>query len=262
MGPALAAALLLAPSLAEPHPLVDEARHRVDEADFAAAEQAFARAEAATDLGREDLLALLEGRALLHHALADGATLEVDLARLAALDPDHTFGTGLPPEIAEAFLRVRARSPGPLRVEVEMRPVPAGLALHAAAVNDAGLVRALEVHARVAGGPWRTATDELVVTGAPGAAVELWATARGPGGALVGTRGTAEAPVSALLPGAPPPPPTHEAPVRVPPERSSKAWLWVTVGGVGLAAILTAGLLVFFVRSDETIVDAPELRGN
>jgi hypothetical protein len=167
--------------------LVDDARRLVDEADFAAAERAFATAEAASDLSRADLVALLEGRSLLHHALADGAALEADLARLAALDPGHTFGPRMPPEIADAFLRVRTRSAGALRVDVQMRPVPGGPALSATTANDpGGLVRALEVHARVAGGPWRTAPDELVLTGAPGAGVELWAVARGPGGEGLG----------------------------------------------------------------------------
>lgn len=253
---------------AEAHPLVDDARRLVDEADFAAAERAFATAEAASDLSRADLVALLEGRALLHHALADGAALEADLARLAALEPGHAFGPRMPPEVAEAFLRVRTRSTGALRVDVQLRPVPGGLALAASTANDpAGLVRSLEVHARVAGGPWRTAADELVVTGAPGASVQLWAVARGPGGAVVATRGSAAAPVAALLPAgtsAPtgvdlrvtgdPAPPRPAAP-------RSKAWLWITVGAVGLAAIVTAGILVFVVRSDDTTIDAPEVRG-
>ncbi len=261
------AALAVAGGSAEAHPLVDDARRLVDEADFSAAERAFARAEGATDLTREDLALLLEGRALLHHALADAAALEADLARLAALDPQHTFGPRMPPEIAETFLCVRTRAPGALRVEVEMRPVPGGLALRATAANDAaGIVRALEMHARVAGGPWRSSADELVITGAPGASVELWAVARGPGGVAVATRGSEAAPVAALVPGAehatPETPiaqsPGPEAP---PPRRSSRAWIWVTVAGVGLAAVVTAGLLVFFVRSDDTIVDAPELRG-
>jgi hypothetical protein len=244
------------------HPLVDEARRLVDQADFAAAEAAFARAEAATDLSRSDLVELLEGRALLHHALADTAALEADLARLAALEPTYQFGATIPPEIGDAFLRVRTRSSGPLRLEVEMRPVPGGLALRPATVNDpGGLVRTLEISARVARGPWRLGMNELVVTGGPGATVELFAVARGPGAVPIATRGSEAEPVAALLPGAPVVPAGGLVVEPRPASSSSKTWLWVTIGLVGVAGLVTGGVLLLTTHSDDTSVGGPEIRG-
>ena len=257
--------MLASAGQASAHPTVDEARHLVDQADFAAAEQAFGRAEAATDLTRDDLVALLEGRALLHHALADTAALEADLARLAALDPRHAFGPGLPPELSDTFLRVRTRSAGALRLSIDVRPVPGGLALRATAHNDpAGLVRALEVHGRVADEPWRTAGEELVVSAPPGANVQTWARARGPGGAVVAERGSADDPSAAVIPGAIP----LAAPAEPPSDggthgerRARSVWPWIAGGAAVVAAAITAVVLVWTVRSDETSVGAPELRG-
>ena len=56
-------------SLARAHPKVDEAGTKLESAEFESAGRLLAEAEAASDLGREDALQLLQLRALLHLAL-------------------------------------------------------------------------------------------------------------------------------------------------------------------------------------------------
>jgi hypothetical protein len=198
-----AASLLPAGALA--HPRVEEARRRVAEADFDAAERAFAAAEASSDLDRADAIALLEGRALLAHALHDRQRMEADLRRLAALDPAHTFAPQLPPELAATFTRIRGGGIEPLDLVADARREGGTVRVTARLRGDpGGLVRELRLHARVAGGAWRTATQsgatgtpaELVLDVPPGTTVEHWSVAIGPGAAPIAERGTANAPIA------------------------------------------------------------------
>jgi hypothetical protein len=194
----------LLPATALAHPRVDEARRRVADADFDAAERAFAAAEASSDLDRADAITLLEGRALLAHALHDRQRMEADLRRLAALDPSHTFAAQLPPELAATFTRIRSGGIEPLDLVADARREGGAVRVTARVRGDpGGLVRELRLHARVAGGAWRTATRsgatgtpaEIVLDVPPGTAVEHWSVAVGPGAAPLAERGTANAPI-------------------------------------------------------------------
>jgi len=89
------------------HPLVEEGIRAYEDADFDAALDAFRRAEQSSDLGRADLIDLLHNRALVFFALADTASMEGDLRRLAAVDREHILGSSVPPPVRESFERIR-----------------------------------------------------------------------------------------------------------------------------------------------------------
>lgn len=197
MESALAAVLttLVASSIAHAHPLVEEGRERLREAEFEAALEALARAEDRDDLTREDLVDLLDARAMAHLALDDSAALRVDLAALASLDPGHRFGREAPPELQEAFQQTLQVTEGPLSLAVEARPVPGGVEIEAEVTEDrASLVRETRVFARVLGSEqFRRLTDRRQPARA-GQPVEYYVEAIGPGGAIVATAGSGEAP--------------------------------------------------------------------
>ena len=249
------AVLLALPSTALAHPLVEEGRSRFEEADFQGALRALRGAERADDLTREDVIRLLETRALVYRALQDEARLEAALRALGTVDSDHAFSPEVPPEVSERFTHLKERLPGALRLEVDVRPIPGGLAVEAAAHNDVeGLVRHVRVYARPEDGRWQSAEDQrLTVLASPGSRVIWYAQAIGPGGAVLASRGTETAPETAVVPKAGradvPSLPADGAPV--PAEEDGPPWLWIGVGA-GAAAV-AAGVLAFFLLRDTKV---------
>jgi hypothetical protein len=238
------------------HPLVEEGRRLIDVADFDGARRAFDRAERATDLDRDALVRLFEGRALLFRALGDTASMEGDLARLASIDPSHAFTPQTPPDLVEAFARVRSRGPGPLRVEVEARSTPSGVAISARAIGDAGgIVREIQVFGRVAGSDWRRTSGQELVVQRVSEPVEFFARAIGPGGAVVASHGEVDAPLvhaaSAPIVAGQPAVPTQPIASGEAEDDDAPIWPWLVGAGAAVAIAVTV-VLVFVVRSDQT----------
>ncbi len=189
--------VVLAPAVALAHPLIEEGKRKYEEADFQGALDAFARAEQATDLTRDDIVQLYTRRAMVHHAMRHPEDLEADAFRLANLDREVRLPRSAPPPVRRAYEQAVARVTALLRVDVEAAVMPGGTRLVARVTDDnAGLVQALRVRARTAGGVWRRSERaSLEFPAAAGATVEFVAEAVGPGGAVLATAGTDAAPL-------------------------------------------------------------------
>lgn len=239
---------LLLPAALWAHPLVDEGRRRFEMADFRGALEALDEAEAATDLDRADVIELLELRALVHHALDDGAGVERSLRALGALDPEHRFGREVPPHVVELFGSLERR---PLRVDASWQGIAGGVAV-TVAVEGAppGLARHVVVRGRPAGGlEWSEAEDEdLGLAVEAGETVEWHAWVVGPGGATIATQGSEDAPERFVVPAGlgldERPPESSGAPEPMSP------WIWVGVAA-GAAALVALVVTVAFVATAE-----------
>src|SRR5689334_6683893 len=80
-------ALLPSGASAQRNRWIGEARRLGAEADFEAALQAFERAQRDGGLTRQDVVELLAQRSIIYSALRDERSMQLDLGRLAALDP-------------------------------------------------------------------------------------------------------------------------------------------------------------------------------
>ena len=266
---------VLVPVSARAHPLLDEAHAAAERADFPAAFDALGRLDAASDLPAGELADFLFTRALVHFALGDERAMERDLARLAQVAPDHPVADTVGPAVRRAAEAAR-RSAEPVRLVVRAEPVPGGLALRAEVSNDANeLVREVRIHARAPGAAWVEARGEtMTVPAAPGARIELFAEAVGPGGATVARSGSPEAPHEAVA--APAAVATASEGGSVAASASSAAVAgddddegggigpgWLVLIGVGIAAAI--GVVLAFAilpsDSDETQFDTPSVMG-
>ncbi len=187
--------VLLVPGAAFAHPDVDEGRRLAQSAELERALEAFDRAEASGELGREDRIALLEGRALVYHALGDTAALDRTLAALVELAPSHRMGRDIPPDLGARFEALRPepeasapseapstsapppeREPQPEPVpsaEPVLAPTPAETARAAAPVGPPPGARPLDDTASDGVGPWPFVAAAAVVV-AVGAAVAVY----------------------------------------------------------------------------------------
>jgi len=251
---------LTAPATLCAHPRVQAGLERLNEADFRAALAAFDEAEAADDLTVADLEALLEGRAMAGLALGDDAAVTTALRRLAAIDPEHRFGAAAPPEIRASFERVGNAQSARLALSLRSRRETDTVAIEAEVAGDpGGLVRSVDLSARVPGGEWRRSTGRrLRLRAAPTDTVQAFATARGPGGAPVAAAGSAAAPIELA------PPDTGPAGEQGAREHrgGAGAWVWIGAG----AALVTAAIVLTVVavsasgQSDRTQVSIPEVQ--
>ena len=178
------------------HAEVDEGRRLFEEAQFLEALDAFARAEAAEDLSLDELVTLLETRALVHLAMGNEEPMRSDLARLVAVAPDHALDRRAPPEVRRAYAEVRSQSAGPVRLSVSPTPVATGVSIEATAENDPQrLVRRVRVFGRATGDArWERADDAPLLVTAEGV-VEYYARAVGPGGVVLASSGSDDAPL-------------------------------------------------------------------
>jgi len=247
---ALAGHALVAPSTAAAHPLVDEGRRRFEQADFEGALDAFARAESATDLTRDDVIDLLEARALVHLGMGSPEAMRADLSRLVTIAPDHEWDARVAPDVRAAFLEIRGRSPGPLRLVAHAEAVAGGVSVRAEVVHDrASLVRRVQVSARRAGRAWTRVSDApLVLPSVAGELVEYYAEAIGPGGAVLATAGTSGAPLHAATRARASEEQGAMSAGATSPSTSARdsdggglsPWIWIGIG----AAVVAAGVLV------------------
>ncbi len=235
-------ATLASSAVAHAHPLVEQGRRQLRRAEFEAALALFDRAAEGDDLTRDDVVDLLDARAMTHLALDDTPALRRDLAGLASLDPEHRFGREAPPELQEAFAQTVQASEGALSLDGRGRGVAGGIEVDVRAVHDAGeLVREVRVFVRVGGGSWHRLTDAREPA-AEGQVLDFYAEGVGPGGALVATLGDREDPnrsAPALAVGAPPP-------IRGGGGGGGglSPWLIVGIGAAGLAVVAAVVIVV------------------
>jgi hypothetical protein len=244
---ALVAVVLVPAAVASAHPDVDRGRELAVNAEFEAALAAFDEAEAAADLTRQDLVELLAARAYVHYAMESVDALERDVLRLATLAPDHTFDVTVPPEVQDMHRSQVAGLEEPLALEAEtIEEVPGTLTVRAHAVGDVGhLVRSVQVFARVGTTPeWSHADRTLSLPVRAGDEVEYYAEAVGPGGAVVASAGSLEAPMTTTARGAATPPIGGAA---APADEESGVPVWALVaGGAGVAALAIVLAIVLF----------------
>lgn len=237
---AVAGLSLMVASPAWAHPDVDRGRALYEGADLDGALEAFERAEASSDLTGEDLARLLETRVLVHMALGDEEAANRDLGRLGSFAPDHRFGADVPPDVVTRFERIRDESDGPLRLVVDAAPSSGEAVLTVRVEDDTyDLVREVTVHHRPLGEPYEQSNDARVVVPLEDGGVEYWAEARGPGGAVVATHGSALSPRRLGPPGA------VDAATQ---GGQTEPWLWV--GGGALAAAVVVVVIAVAVSSD------------
>lgn len=197
---ALSSALLW-PSQVRAHALVDEGRRLYEEAEFVEALDVLGRAASGDDLLLPELVELLELRALVHSAVGDEAAVREDLRTLAAVVPEHTLPRGMPPDVQRMFTEIRASATGsPRLIATPSVAGPAtgnGVVIEVNVENDwAAVVRAIRIRGR-AEGDYLEATDAPLFVAAPlGTVISYYAEAIGPGGAIIATAGSAEAPLS------------------------------------------------------------------
>jgi len=278
---AVAVAAFFCASPAAAHPLVDAGRRHLDEADFRRALEAFSRAENASDLSRDDLLLLLESRALVYVATHDDEALDRELVRLATIDPDHRFRPDAPPELAERFGRARRRARERLSVRIDAERLPNGsVRLQPSVEHDEGsLLRHVHVFARGGRGTWTEAVDEPLLVERPRGAVRYHALAVGPGGAVIAELGSRESPRTlAGAEGAADQAPAEPAGDRIPESGEpatapaydqsvdattdddgggGSTWIWVGAGALAVAAVIVTVVLVSGGTSDVTQPGAP-----
>jgi hypothetical protein len=187
---ALRAAMALVLSYAAPafaHPLVERARESYAQGDFEAAAITLEAIGDDAGLSADDLVALLEIRALARRALGDDRGAEDALATLASLRPSHRFGPEVPPEVQDQFARLRGD-----RISIEARAHVANgeLVVRARTTDPARLIRRVRIAVRAAGA-WseEDGTERRIATGSE--STEWYAEAIGPGGAIVASFGSA-----------------------------------------------------------------------
>ncbi len=106
------------PVSAAAHPMLDRAIAEYEAAKLSDALRTFNAAARNADLSVEELLKLLEMRALVHHALGDDKAMRADLHRLAAVRGSYQLSTLAPPAVREAFDEVRESHAGEQGVEL------------------------------------------------------------------------------------------------------------------------------------------------
>jgi hypothetical protein len=222
---------------------VDEGKRLFDQARFEEAIAAFDRAAAGDRLSRDDLLDLLEARALARHANGEPEAAARDLAALRAVSPEHELTGAAPPALRRLFEGIR---PAPLSVRAETSTRGGRTVVETQVDGAADLVRAIRVHSRQARGEWRIDEGERVeIDGA-----EYWVEVIGLGGAPIATVASAADPR------------VIEDPILTQPtdeeeDDGASPWPWILLGG-GLALAAGAAVLVYFlVTPGEFAVSAP-----
>lgn len=228
----------------------------VNRGEFRDALAAFGRAEASSDLSRDDLVRLLECRALARFATRNLDALEEDLVRLVSLDPGYALSDDFGPEVHQMIDRVRARGVAALAVTVDVERRDGRIRVAARLDGDEGdLVREVRVRARVGRGAWRTGRDEVEIVGGRDATIAYVASAIGPGAAeLERVEGTAGPDGST----------TPRRPRRQPddadePASSPVIWPWLVGAGAAVAVAIgvTVAVVVSSGASDRTQPSAP-----
>ncbi len=240
------------------HPLVDHGFGLYESADFQGALHAFDAAEAASDLTRDDLLALLEGRALAQLALGDESAMEATLTQLASVDPNREMGRAIPPPMREAFTRL-SESGERVVVVARVEAMPGGARVVTELAGDrGGLVREVRIGGRPLGSEdWTTGTgEELSVVASAGATLTYYAEAVGPGGAVISRAGSPESPLSTSISE------VGEDGAILAADDGGSGLLVPILIGVGAAAVIAAVIIIAVAassggQSDDTQFSAP-----
>ncbi|MFW5921041.1 MAG: hypothetical protein ACOCUS_04320, partial [Polyangiales bacterium] len=192
---ALAAASAVAPVRAAADDALERGVRLAEDADFAGAVEALDVAEQAPELTRDELVSLYGHRAVVRFALGEREAMRADMARLLAVDRDAELPASAPPPVREAWERVRAVPPEPLRIEVDLDT--SGETVHLSTRvqgRPSELVRQALLFARAAeGAAWVQGRDGEVrvrATAARGESVQWYAKALGPGGVVIARSGT------------------------------------------------------------------------
>jgi len=241
---------------------IDRGVELYEQADFEGALAALGEAEASGELERAALVRLLAVRALVDFALNRPEALERDLLMLASLEPGYDLGVRAPPAVRRSFERLREGGDGLLRVVLAVEPMPGGARVVASVHGDrAGMTRRVELAARAPSGEWRRGEDgSVVLPVASGGEVEAWARAVGPGGAVLATAGSEEAPRRLSVPAAVP-----EGGAATGGDAAGSGgdtWLWIGVGAGSavLAAAVVALVIVLGGSGDgQTVLEGPRI---
>lgn len=154
-------------------------------------DDARARLDAVTIRDRATLVRLLEARARVAHATRDEERMGEALRALDALEPDHAFGSAVPPELAE---RLGAMDTPRLSLSVTGAEIGTGLSLVVRVDDAVGLSRETRLYVRVDGQTLETNERSFAVPLEQGGRAEVWAELRGEGGVVLERWGSAESP--------------------------------------------------------------------
>jgi hypothetical protein len=229
-------------SVARANDDIDEGKRLFDRAQFAEAVAAFDRAASGDDLSRDDLIELLEARALAHHASGHPDRAESDLAALLSLDPSFALTDLAPPALRRAFSRLSGEIAEPIAVSAEASSRDGRARVTTRVHGDvASLAREIRVHSRAEGARrWRSDEGASVELEGEGR-IEWWVEVVGPGAAPIGTEGSEEEPRAIAV----------AAPLLVANEdedEDASPWPWILLGG-GLALAAGAAVVLYFVLS-------------
>jgi hypothetical protein len=229
--------LALAPTtgVAQLRPEVAEGRARALAGEFGPANASLEAALGRGDLSRDDLIAIYEARVFMHFANSDSAPMRADLARIAAIDPTHTFDADYyPAGVTDVFRQIVGERAGALALDAEAVVLASGeFEVRAEVQNDPGdLTRSVRVHARGAEQEWQSGTDDLRIDPDGATTGEFYAEAVGPGGAILARRGSESAPV-----------PVDLLTVTETEGGGVPVWVWIA-GGVGVAAVLAVVIIL------------------
>ncbi|MGE0784285.1 MAG: hypothetical protein AB7S26_01255 [Sandaracinaceae bacterium] len=253
---ALAVTLTLGPrgAHAQAEDGLTQAEALISDAEFDAARAQLDELGASGALAREEVVRWLELRALLEFAVSGGAAPMTLLLGLVSLEPAYELAPTRPPELRTALTEARVASHGTLRQSVSAQRIDGVVVLRAEVGGDpAALVRESRIHARVEGdAEWRTSSSGRLEVATGGRAVRYYATAIGPGGAILARDGSEGDPriVAAV--------PDEESPrarildpgpvVEHAPEDLTGLWVGL---GIGLAVLAAVGITLGIVLSQE-----------
>ncbi|RLB56144.1 MAG: hypothetical protein DRJ42_04240 [Deltaproteobacteria bacterium] len=255
---------------------VSEGRRFVQEARFDEAMEAFERAAESTDLGWEDVIALLEGQAMVHHARGDDAAFERAAAAIASIAPAYAPAREVPPRLSR---RLRAATDGGAQLALVATAERSGdsLVVGAELSNDPGrVVNRVVISAEVGANELADHLGPRVsIPARPSEGVRWYAQAIGPGGAVVASFGSADSPN--VVPAEALPVPTVVEPASVESDVGEPTQdavgitgsgveesddgglpLWpFIVGGVVLAAVIVAVVVFVFTSDPEVTSEIP-----
>lgn len=231
---------------------VDAARALYDEARFTEAIDAYSRALEASSLSRDDVLAILRGRALAKLAAGRETAADRDIRALLSLDREATLGDEAPPAVQRHVDELRANARGPLAASATAIPTSERWTVQVVVRGDVGrLVQRLAVFRRNADGEYEpTDTSRRRAEFPPSASIAFYVVAYGPGESILTRHGSAEEPIEVdggMEPVVEPPPiedppPPIEDPIQEPPPPRDRRNLWIGLGAAGaaLAVIIIA----------------------
>ena len=248
------AVALVAPGLARANDALEHAIELAREAEFEAALEALAAAEARGPLTRDELVTLLQERALVRFALGDHDAMREDVGRLAVLAPNLVLPPTSPPQIRAAFEEQRLGEA--LEVEADATRTDASVTVRVRVTGeDRGLARGLRVRARAGDAPYEAREGSEVTFAVPrDVALDWYAELLGPGGAVIASVGDAERPRRA----------GPEAPALAlgqAPSGGDDGLVWgLALGGAGLAVVaaVAVGVAVAMSSGDpQTVISGP-----